>query len=60
MQAIKLIDRHQGGERQLGYAAGDAQQSWFLQRFQEQGKVGAQMCPECGRILLYAEPRQEE
>jgi len=57
MYPIKLIDSTgQGGDRALGYAAGDAEQSRWLRVFPIEGKVGARMCPTCGRIVLHAEP----
>jgi hypothetical protein len=58
MYPIKLIDST--GEyythELLGYAAGEAERSWFLGRYKEAGKVAAKMCPDCGRIILHAVP----
>ena len=57
MRSIKLVDNAgQGGDQKLGYAAGDAKHSRFFKRYPKEGKVGAAMCPSCGRIVLHAEP----
>lgn len=55
---IRLRDRNARGGRiddQLSYSAGDAQPGrwWGLPIA---GVVGAQLCPRCGRIDLYAVP----
>jgi hypothetical protein len=57
MESITLIDAADvcRNHQQLAYAAGDAKRSWFLGRYAEQGKVGAQMCTTCGRIVLHGE-----
>jgi hypothetical protein len=58
MRSIKLLDTT--GEHlshvQLQYAAGGAKPEWLRGRYPIQGKVGAMMCPSCGRIVLHAEP----
>lgn len=58
MRPIKLIDSTQENPKhqQLTYAAGDAEQSWFLGKYKVAGKVEARMCPDCGRIILHAVP----
>jgi hypothetical protein len=56
LQAIKLIERSMGPDRELEYAAGDARPGWLLGQFPVAGKVGARMCPCCGRIVLHADP----
>ena len=62
MGAIILIDKtHPGGmHQQLEYATGDAQLGglWRGTRFPVAGNVGACMCGQCGRILLYGFPRE--
>lgn len=55
---IRLIDT--SGEyglrhSELSYSAGDARPGWFS-GFPMAGIVGAQLCPRCGRISLYAVP----
>lgn len=56
LQPIKLIDCRDINEpsQELGYAAHDAQPSWFVGRYPEAGKVSGMMCPQCGRIILRA------
>lgn len=58
MEVIKLIDHSFEPDHELEYAAGNAQRGWFFARFPAAGKVRARMCPSCGRIVLYAEPRE--
>jgi hypothetical protein len=60
LQPIKLVDHSNEPDRELEYAAGDAQRRWFLGQFPIAGKVRARMCPSCGRIVLPAEPRDWE
>ena len=66
MQPIRLIDATEPGIRRegvrhvdLAYAAPDAQASFFLGKVPSLGVVGGFICPDCGRILLYGEPRRE-
>jgi hypothetical protein len=56
MRPIKLIDSAYDTHELLGYAAGEAERSWFLGKYKEAGKVAARMCPACGRIILHAVP----
>ena len=55
---IRLIDasgEYGAREGELRYTAGDAKRSWFS-GYAIEGVVGAQLCPRCGRIGLYAVP----
>lgn len=58
MRPIKLVDStgEHHSHQQLGYAAGEAERSWFFGRYPEEGKVAAKMCPSCGRIILHGKP----
>ena len=59
MQPIKLIDHTRSViDAELSYIAADAQQGWFG-GFPVAGTVSAQMCCDCGRILLFGEPAKE-
>ncbi len=60
LQNIKLIDHSIEPDRELEYAAGDAHRGFFLRRFRVAGRVRAQLCPACGRIVLHGEPNQSE
>ena len=55
---IQLNDRSSRDGRiddRLSYSAGDARPGWWS-GFPIAGVVGAQLCPRCGRIELYAIP----
>jgi len=41
----------------LSYASPDAKPSWFTGTVPREGVVRGWICPECGRILLYGEPK---
>jgi len=41
----------------LSYAAPGARASWFTGTVPCEGVVRGWICPECGRILLYGEPK---
>jgi len=46
----------------LAYAAPEANRSFFFGKIPALGRVRAQLCPECGRMLLYGEsssPKQD-
>jgi len=45
----------QGHSASLKYAAPDAKQSRWTGLYPTEGEIGAVMCPQCGRVLLYAE-----
>ena len=64
MQPIKLIDATQPGfdtkgirHVELAYSTPDAKASPWLGRIPQLGTVKGMICPECGRIQLYGEPR---
>ena len=58
LEAIKLIDNADRGTHTLmSYAAGDADRSVFLGQFPVEGRIVAEMCPSCGRVLLHARPK---
>jgi hypothetical protein len=40
--------------------APEAKRSFWTGRYPIEGKVAACMCDDCGRILLYGEPREGE
>ena len=57
---IKLIDssgRSDNRHEELRYAAGDAQQGWIF-GYPIEGIIRAQLCPRCGRVALYALPKE--
>jgi hypothetical protein len=63
LQPIKILDATSEGPKdtgasqvELSYSSPDAKQSFFLHEIKREGTVKAQMCTECGRILLYASP----
>jgi len=63
LQPIKILDATSPGPRDTGiaqvalsYSAPDAKQSFFMHEIKREGTVQANMCPDCGRILLYAKP----
>ena len=65
-QPIRLIDAttqdstSQGcGHVDFAYAAPDAEPSAFLGQVPSLGVVRGFICPECGRILLFGEPRRK-
>ena len=60
VQTIKLVDATELGfgregttHVELGYAAADATPSFFMGKIKQLGRVKGQICPDCGRILLY-------
>lgn len=56
MRPIKLISTGEfSSQKEVGYAVGDAEKTWFLGRYPKQGKVRAEMCRSCGRITLHGE-----
>jgi hypothetical protein len=66
MQPVKLIDAtaigwHTEGIQhvELAYAAPDSRASFFFGRVPKLGTVRGMICPGCGRIVLYGEPRGE-
>jgi len=63
LQLIKIIDatspgpHHKGiAHVELSYSSPDAKPSFFLHEIKREGTVQAKLCPQCGRILLYAGP----
>lgn len=53
---IRLLDQaHHRGHLEPEYTAIDEKRNWFSGRFPVQGKVGAELCSACGRIVLYAQ-----
>ena len=63
LQPIKIIDATAPGpihtgivHVELSYSAPDAKRSFFLHAIKREGTVQAKLCPQCGRILLYAGP----
>ena len=58
---IRLIDKGEAGSHHdVEYAARDAGQGFWTWRYPVAGRVAAWLCPDCGRIALYAEPRDED
>jgi hypothetical protein len=63
-EGIKLVDAtakaagvHRGAHHvELQYTGGDSKPGILRGGFKPLGTVEAQMCSECGRILLYGEP----
>lgn len=62
MRDVKLIDATthdllmEGCQHvDLAYAAPEANGSFFFGKVPALGRVRAQLCPECGRMLLYGE-----
>jgi len=56
---IQLIDStgQDRAHEDLKYAASDAERGRFLSRFPVAGVIRAMMCPDCGHVSLYAEPK---
>ena len=55
---IRLIDRaHAGSHVDVVYTRAEAKRGFFG-RFAVEGKVGALMCPTCGRISLFGIPQK--
>ena len=71
LEFIKIVDATQPGMAagvttetspashhvQLQYAAEDAERSGWSKRFPTAGHLRGRMCTQCGRVVLYAVPR---
>jgi RNase P subunit RPR2 len=63
LQPIKIIDATSPGPSdkgiahvELSYSAPDAKPSFFSHAIPREGTIKANLCPKCGRVLLYAWP----
>lgn len=61
LQPIVIIDRSRLNELvshdgQLAYASPEAKPSFWTREIPAAGNVAGFACPQCGRILLYAQP----
>jgi hypothetical protein len=63
LQPIKIIDATSPGPSdkgiahvELSYSSPDAKPSFFSHAIKREGTLKATMCPNCGRVLLYANP----
>ncbi len=60
MTEIRVIDRaYHPIHGPLEYAAGDAKRGIWLGRFPIEGRIKSFMCDMCGRVLLYAKPKEQ-
>ncbi len=60
MTGIRMIDKaYRPLHGTLNYAAGDAKRGVWLGRFPIEGQIEGLMCEECGRVLLYAKPKEQ-
>jgi uncharacterized OB-fold protein len=62
LEQVKLIDATMEGETGAGhvtlaYADVGAKRSAFLRAIKRSGVLIGMMCPDCGRVLLYGEPK---
>ncbi len=59
MEAIRLIDKaYYPRHATLEYTGGDDHRGVWLGRFPIQGQIDACLCPQCDRVLLYANPKK--
>ena len=57
---IRLIDKaHAGAHNDVEYTLPEAKRGFWTGRFAVEGKVGAFMCPKCGRISLFGVPKDK-
>ncbi len=60
MTGIRLIDKAYSPKHTvLEYTATDAEREVWFGRFPIAGQIGGLMCEECGRVLLYAKPKDD-
>ena len=60
-RVIRLIDHgHRNHRQPLSYVAKTADRSVFTGRYPLSGEIQARMCPECGRVVLYAKPKRSK
>ena len=59
LDPISLVDHGDSGTVTTPeYGVRVPKQHWWSSRLKIMGTVQARMCSECGRILLYGEPKQ--
>ena len=59
LQRIQMIDKVQTGHSYPEYAVGEAERSFWTAKFPVEGRIASYMCGQCGRIMLYGEPKSE-
>ncbi len=58
LREIRLIDKGDPGfHRDLEYAAADAERRMWIGPFPIEGRISGLMCDQCGRVELYARPK---
>ena len=59
LREITIIDRaYRPVHQTVEYAAGDAERGVWLGRFPIEGRILGFVCDQCGRVLLYAQPKE--
>lgn len=63
LQPIKILDATSSGpcdtgiaQVELAYSTPESEKSFFLHEIKREGTIQGKLCPQCGRILLYAKP----
>jgi hypothetical protein len=60
MRSIRVLDTmHGNAHQQIRYTAVDAKAGWFTSRYPIEGRLEAEMCEGCGRVVLRAVPEAE-
>ncbi|MBU0719266.1 MAG: hypothetical protein KJ749_13540 [Planctomycetes bacterium] len=60
MVGIRMIDKAHGPrQKTLEYAAGDAKPGILFGRVPIMGQIEGFLCDKCGRVLLYAKPKDQ-
>ena len=60
MTGIRLIDKaYSPAHTTLDYTMADAERGMWFGRFPIEGRIEGFMCDECGRVLLYAKPKED-
>jgi hypothetical protein len=60
MSEVRILDKTSyGGDTSLEYALIEARRSLWGGDYPKAGRVRSFMCPECGRIILYAAAKQQ-
>ncbi len=60
LTGIRIIDKaYRPMHANLEYAPGDAERGVWLGRFPIEGSIEGFLCNQCGRVLLYAGPKEQ-
>jgi hypothetical protein len=58
---ISILDRaHAGNAKGLQYTSPHATRGFWSGAYGADGEIESFMCPECGRVYLYARPKKHE